>query len=63
MIDRLAEFRPNAKVSIQQKSVVEIILSRIDDLIAFSKEVFEENHVLVDHSTEMKNLLSQKEQE
>lgn len=43
--------------------MLEILSSRIEDLIAFSKEVFEENHVLVDHTTEMKSLQSQKEHE
>jgi hypothetical protein len=44
-------------------SALDLLGFRLEDLIEFSKEIFEENHVLVEHAKEMKDLVASKDQE
>jgi hypothetical protein len=30
---------------------------RLDDLISFAKEIYEENHILVEHTNELKGVI------
>ena len=50
-------------MQMQQKSVIDSLSFRLNDLIAFAKEVYEENHILVEHAKETKDIILSKEQE
>ena len=64
MIDQMISIRPKTSAPLpQQKPIIDILVHRLEDLIAFTKEVYDENHILVDHTKDIKGQLSSKEEE
>jgi len=58
LMDRITSFRPKTIQPLSQaKSIIDSLGNRLNDLIAFAKEVFEENHILVDHAKETKDVI------
>ena len=63
MIDKITNIRPLAAIPPNKKSVLEVMEAKIQDLTAFSSEIYDENLTLVDAIKEMKVALSAKDQD
>ena len=58
-IDRITDFRPLAQISMsQQKTIIDLFSAKVNDLLNFSRETYDENLTLVDAVKDLKDLLT-----